>query len=141
VSVLVVDDDRIVLCRRAPTTFRGGLWCLPCGFVDYGEDFLNAGRREVHEETGLAVTMRSIVSVVSNFHTPELHTLVVVMVADVIGGELRAGDDVDAVSWHRAGDALPPLAFEADAHIIERYREAPFAGAPVESPPSDDGSS
>src|SRR5277367_6632606 len=66
VSVLVVEGDRIVLGRRAPSAFRGGQWCLPCGFVDWDEDFLAAGRREVLEESGLAVSINSIVSVVSN---------------------------------------------------------------------------
>jgi len=132
VSIFVTDGERIVLCRRTPHAFRGGTWCLPCGFVDYDEDFLTAARREAREETGLDVVVRSIVSVVSNFHLQDLHTLVVVLECDAIGGELRAGDDVDDVMWLAPGDPFPPLAFEADEHVIRRWFVTGITGAPVE---------
>jgi len=133
VSMFVTDGERIVLCRRAPESFRGGTWCLPCGFVDYDEDFLTAARREAREETGLDVVVRSIVSVVSNFHHDDLHTLVIVLECESVGGELRAGDDVDAVMWLAPDDPIPPLAFEADDHIIRRWFATGIAGAPVEA--------
>ena len=31
IAVLIVDDDKFLLCRRKPETFEGGKWCLPCG--------------------------------------------------------------------------------------------------------------
>src|SRR5947209_3640981 len=51
VSVLVADQRRVLLGRRKPSTTQGGLWCMPCGFVEYGEDFITAAAREVLEET------------------------------------------------------------------------------------------
>lgn len=30
-----------------------GFWCLPCGYVDYGETTREAAKREIYEETGL----------------------------------------------------------------------------------------
>ena len=38
---------------------------LVAGFIEFGEDFLSAGVREVREETGLSVRVQSILSVVS----------------------------------------------------------------------------
>ena len=140
VSVLVSDGERVVLCRRTPSSFQGGRWCLPCGFVDFDEDFLTAGRREVREETGLNVAVRSILSVVTNRHTPALHTLVIVLEASVIDGDLMAGDDADRAEWF-VPSALPDLAFEADDHIIARYFAEPGFGAPVDprfAHPADD---
>src|SRR5262249_767660 len=55
VAVLVTEGDRVLLGRRAGRTRGGGLWELPSGFVEFDEDFLSAGRREVREETGLEV--------------------------------------------------------------------------------------
>jgi|ERR1700741_2537660 len=46
---IVVCEDSVLLIRRGDT----GLWALPGGHVDPGEDFAVAGIREVAEETGL----------------------------------------------------------------------------------------
>ena len=139
VSVLVNDNGRVLLCRRRAGRFQGGLWCLPCGYIEYHEDFLTAAVREVKEETGVDVRVKAIVSVCSNFFTPDLHTLVVVLLAEPVGGKLAQGDDEnDAVQWFTFADGLPSMAFEADDHIIKRYFATRLAGAPVESPKSID---
>lgn len=132
VAVLVVEGERILLCRRAPTAFEGGRWCLPCGYVEYDEDFLTAAAREVEEETGLVVQIDAILSVSSNFLAPAIHTVVTVLLARPAGGELQAGDDVDLARWFAYGEELPDLAFESDGHIIERYFSTRVPGAPVE---------
>ena len=75
------------------------------------------------EETGLDVEILSIVNVVSNLLSPGLHTLAIVLLAGVVGGELCAGDDLEALEWVPLSGPLPEMAFEADEHIIERYQE------------------
>jgi 8-oxo-dGTP diphosphatase len=132
VSVLVVDGERFLLCRRRPHSLQGGKWCLPCGYVEFYEDFLTAARREVKEETGLDVEIKSLLSVVSNFLTRDVHSMVAVLLAEAVGGEACAGDDVDQVRWISLTEELPDLAFEADRHIIKRYFVTQLAGAPVD---------
>jgi len=133
VSVLVVDGERFLLCRRRPRSLEGGKWCLPCGYVEFHEDFLTAARREVKEETGLDVEIEAILSVVSNFFTRDVHSMVAVLLAHVMGGEAQAGDDVDQVRWVSLADDLPALAFEADRHIVDRYFLTRLPGAPVDA--------
>ncbi|BBB89592.1 MAG TPA: NUDIX hydrolase [Methylomusa anaerophila] len=133
VSVLIVKEDQVLLGKRAEGAFQAGMWCLPCGFIEFDEDFLTAARREVREETGLTVKIQSILSVMSNYLAVNLHTLVVVLLARAIDGELRPGDDVAAVEWFPLAGPLPEMAFEADAHIIERYRQTRTNGAPVDA--------
>jgi 8-oxo-dGTP diphosphatase len=54
-AVLLTDEmGRVLLVKRGPTSTRPGRWCIPCGFVDYGEDVRAAAARELHEETGLS---------------------------------------------------------------------------------------
>jgi len=133
VSVLIVGaDGRFLLCRRAPYAVDGGKWCLPCGFIEYDEDFLSAARREAREETGLEVEIVSLISAASMFHTPDRHDLAVVLLARPGGGELAPSDDIDDVRWFAFDERVPELAFEADAHVIARYRESPIEGLPVD---------
>ncbi|MET7498779.1 NUDIX hydrolase [Streptomyces microflavus] len=57
VGALITDEDgRVLLLRRRPHDFLGGLWELPGGGVEPGERLVDALCREVLEETGLTVT-------------------------------------------------------------------------------------
>ncbi|HEY6008903.1 MAG TPA: NUDIX hydrolase [Geobacteraceae bacterium] len=132
VVILITAEDRVLLGRRAATSYAPAKWCLPGGYIEFGEDFLTAGIREVREETGLTVEIDSILSVCSNFLAAELHTLVVVLHARVAGGEPRPGDDLEELGWFPLSGPFPELAFEADRHIIERFRLTPLTGAPVD---------
>ena len=81
---------------------------------------------------GCGCEILSLLSVVSNFLAEELHTLVVVLLGRVAGGQARAGDDLEELRWFPLEGPLPPMAFQADRHIIERYWLTRLAGAPVD---------
>jgi ADP-ribose pyrophosphatase YjhB (NUDIX family) len=132
VVVLIEEEGQLLLGRRGPRSFEPGRWCLPGGFIEYAEDFLTAAIREVREETGLRVEIRSLLSVVSNFLADDLHTLVVVLLGRVAGGAPQAGDDLEELRWFPLEGPLPPMAFQADRHIIERYCLTRLSGAPVD---------
>lgn len=132
VVVVITEGDSVLLGKRTDRSFAPQKWCLPGGFVEFDEDFLSAAIREVREETGLQVAIRSILSVVSNFLAAELHTLVVVLLADVVGGKPAAGDDLEELRWVSLRGPFPDLAFEADRHIIERYARTRLEGVPVD---------
>ena len=133
VSGLIVENGRGWLGRRGPGRFMPGKWCLPCGFIEYDEDFLTAALREVQEETGLTVALQSIINVTANFLIANLHTVVIVFLARVTGGTLCPGDDIDSLAWFDAVGPLPEMAFAGDTHIIERYCCQQIAGLPVEA--------
>jgi ADP-ribose pyrophosphatase YjhB (NUDIX family) len=134
VPVLVVDEGRFLLCKRSTASLLGpGKWCLPGGHVEWDENFLRTGVREVKEETGVDIEIMSIISVTSIFHNRNNHSLAVVLLARAISG-IAQGDglETDAARWFSVAEPLPDMAFEGDRHIIERYFEAPFAGIPVD---------
>ena len=58
-AVLIEQDGCILLVRRASEPFRG-LWTLPAGFVNGGEDPAEAAARECLEETGLSVNVTHV---------------------------------------------------------------------------------
>lgn len=131
VSILVVDEGRVLLGKRAGEPGKG-TWSLPSGYVEYEDDFLSTAIREAKEETGLGVAVGSIINVVSSFVSPRFHFLTVYVVARVVGGELVAGDDLAAVEWFSADGPLPKMGFEEDVRTIELYRDG-FEGIPVDA--------
>ena len=132
IVVLITKGKNILLGKRGLKSFQTGKWCLPGGFIEYEEDFLTAAIRETKEETNLDVGIKSILSVVSNFLTSELHTVVIVLLAEVLGGNIEAGDDIDELNWFSVSEPLPEMAFLADKHIVERYFSNRFPGIPID---------
>lgn len=118
-AVLVVEDGRVLLVRRVNEPFRG-LWTLPAGFVNGGEDPAEAAARECLEETGLSVRVTRVYDIVSGREHPRGADFVIVYQVEVTGGELQAGDDADAVEWFD-GLHLPPLAFLATKKVLQSF--------------------
>jgi ADP-ribose pyrophosphatase YjhB (NUDIX family) len=131
VVVLIEEDGQVLLGKRSGS-YGTGKWGLPMGFIEFDEDFLTAAIREVKEETGLDIEIRSILSVVSNFLSSRLHTLAIILLARVVGGKPNAADDLESLEWFPLAGPLPEVAFEADAHICERYYRTQLEGAPVD---------
>lgn len=118
-AVLIVQDDRVLLVQRANEPFRG-LWTLPAGFVNGGEDPAEAAERECLEETGLSVRVRRVYDIVSGREHPRGADFVIVYEAEVISGEMAADDDADAVEWFNKNN-LPPLAFRATQKVLQSF--------------------
>ncbi|MEW5869279.1 MAG: NUDIX hydrolase [Chloroflexota bacterium] len=116
VAALIEQDGLVLLVRRANDPQRG-LWTLPAGFVDAGEDPEQAVVRECLEETGLQVHVCGLLGVLAGQeHARGAHILIVYQ-AEVTGGDLRAEDDVDQAAFF-SSQALPPLAFATTQKIL-----------------------
>ena len=120
-AVAIRDEaGRVLLVQRGPGQFGAGQWCLPCGFVEWGEDVRATAAREAREETGLEVEIGDVLQVASNFHDREHPTIGVWFAATRIDTtEPLAGDDAVAVAWFDPA-APPPLAFPTDAELLTR---------------------
>jgi ADP-ribose pyrophosphatase YjhB (NUDIX family) len=114
----VEKDGRILLVRRVMEPFQG-LWTLPAGFVDAGEDPAAAAMRECLEETGLTVRVTRVLDVVPGREHERGADFVIVYGAEVVDGILHPADDADAAEWF-ARDQFPPLAFRATQIILSR---------------------
>ncbi|MUG96220.1 NUDIX domain-containing protein [Scytonema sp. UIC 10036] len=102
----ILPDGRIVLIRRRDN----GLWALPGGMVDWGEDVPSAVERELMEETGLElVKIRRLVGVYSSpERDPRIHSICVVVEADV-RGDMLVQDTLEVMEIQAFPvDSLPP---------------------------------
>lgn len=115
VGVLVIDDGALLLVQRRMDPHQGS-WCIPAGFLDYGEDPKVTAVREVLEETNLHVRLIGLVDV---FYNPpgEGASVFVLYRGEQVSGVLQAGDDANAAGFFKA-DELPPLAFESTAAAV-----------------------
>jgi 8-oxo-dGTP diphosphatase len=118
-ATLVVEDGRVLLVRRANDPMRG-LWTLPAGFVDAGEDPAQAAARECLEETGLQVRVTGLLDVIFGLEHPRGAHIVIVYQAEVQAGALHPADDVDQVGFYEL-DRLPALAFRTTRQILDRF--------------------
>jgi len=121
VAAIVQQNGSILLGRRASGASYPGLWCIPCGYVEYDEEIRAAIEREFLEETGLIIKSGQVYAVLSNFHNPDVHTVGVWFMAEVVGGSLNPGDDLDKVAYF-AIDSIPDLAFPTDAQVVTMLR-------------------
>lgn len=113
----VVDRRGKVLMVRRGVEPGMGLWSLPGGYVDRGEQVEQAAEREVLEETGLKVAVTGLVGV---FSEPGDPVILVTYDSQIEGGVLEPGSEVQEVDFFPI-DELPPLAFPRDRQIVETW--------------------
>ena len=125
-GVLVEREGKILLVRRRMRP-RQGTWTFPAGFVEFDEDPADAAVRECREETGLEVEITGLLDVIAGREHKHGADIVIVYHARIVGGELRAADDVDRVAFFapdRDKDGLPPLAFRATRLALDKWRKS-----------------
>lgn len=119
VAALIEKDGRVFLVRRANDPQRG-LWTLPAGFVDAGEDPVRAIERECLEETALEVRVIGLLDVIYGQEHPRGAHILIVYRVEVISGDVHPADDVDRAAFFPRQD-LPPLAFSTTQKILASF--------------------
>ena len=108
-DLIVYTDDSVLLIKRKKDPFAGK-WAIPGGFIDPGEQPIDAARRELKEETD--VTMNDALTYVGLFNKPNRDPRVehvwsyafAVKVDNTITA--KGGDDASAAIWMPIKDAL-----------------------------------
>ena len=123
-GALVVRDGRVMLVRRAFEPFAGW-WDVPGGFMDAGEHPIDAVKRELKEETGLEIEPTRLVGVYMDMYGdgPDADdTMNLYYECEVVGGELRPGDDALEIGWFGPDDLPADVAFANGRAVLDDWR-------------------
>ena len=120
VAIIVIDQkDHILLGKRAHGWGKG-LWCIPCGKVEWGEEIREAAERELREETGLTAKAGPVVAVHSNFHDPEHLSVGIWFTGENIQGEAKTLDsELATLEWFPLSQT-PELCYPTDRLVIKQ---------------------
>jgi 8-oxo-dGTP diphosphatase len=122
------DKGRVLLVRASSKSGTPGVWSLPGGAVDHGEDPNHTVVRETAAETGLSVAVSGLRDVLADMRSlphrgVTIHTDRLIYSVSIRGGNLidRVGHPTDLARWHTLEEA-------------ERLRLRPFTAAALGLP-------
>lgn len=119
-GVILARGSEVLLVKRRFDP-RAGAWCLPAGFMEYGETPERCAVRETAEETGLEVRLTGLFGVYAGRDDPRTRAVLVLYTAERTGGRLRPGDDAIEAKWFR-GNRLPrAIAFAAHRQALAEF--------------------
>ncbi len=112
---------RILLVKRKYPP-RAGDWCFPAGFMEYEESPADCCVREIKEETGLDIEITNLFWVYSGHDDPRSNAVLIIYLADIIGGAPVAGDDAIETAFFPLDSMPHNIAFQAHRDAIDDYR-------------------
>jgi ADP-ribose pyrophosphatase YjhB (NUDIX family) len=122
-AVATDPQGRVLLVRASTRSGTPGVWSLPGGAVDHGEDPNHTVVRETAAETGLSVAVSGLRDVLADMRSlphrgVTIHTDRLVYEVTIRGGNLydRVGQPTDLARWHTLAEA-------------EKLRLRPFTAA------------
>jgi len=104
---------QVLLIQRKNHPYRGS-WVFPGGFIDLYEDPKDAAKRELQEETGIAIAELFQFAVFGRpDRDPRDHIISIIYAGVLAAGEQtpQGGDDAAKAAWY-AVSRTPPLGFD-----------------------------
>ncbi|MEL6360758.1 MAG: NUDIX hydrolase [Pseudomonadota bacterium] len=111
-AVVFRDQDVLLIKRGRPPLL--GQWSIPGGKVGFGESLEAAVKREVLEETGLAIKIGELINVFEALPeaAEDKHYVMVDFVAEWLDGEPVAADDAADAAFFPLDEALEKLKWD-----------------------------
>jgi 8-oxo-dGTP diphosphatase len=133
VLLLLVRGDQVLLALRRGTGYADGLWNLPSGKLEAGEDAVSGVLRETREEIGLRLDPADVRLAVTVHHRSRDLSARIGLVFAATHEPGRHGEPVNAepgkcagIRWFPA-DRLPPETYPYSAAGVKAFRDGePF---------------
>jgi 8-oxo-dGTP diphosphatase len=119
-AILSHDRDILLVKRKYPP--RAGDWCFPAGFMEYEESPEECCIREIKEETGFDIRISCLFWNYAGHDDPRSNAVLMMYLADIIGGELLAGDDALEAKFFTLDKIPLNIAFQAHRETIIDYK-------------------
>lgn len=132
VAVMITDKSERVLLGKTykPGDKRHNTWSFVNGFLEDGQNFIEAAHQEALEETGLKVKLQTLVGLVSTSYT-----ITPILKAQALTTEIKPTDnEFSEFLWIGAEDKIPKMSFEREEVILQRYFDQTLKEWPLESP-------
>ena len=121
-GAIIVEDKKILLVRRAHPP-KIDWWSIPAGFMEWDEHPTQTAVRELKEETGLDVRLTGFFEVYSGNDDCRNNAVLMLYLAEQVGGKLEAGDDASEVRFFGFHELPDKIAFESHRRALALYRE------------------
>lgn len=119
VGILLFNNkNQLLMIKRNNKKAEGvGSWCPPGGYINWGEHFFDAAKRETKEEVGINVDKVELFSVTSEI-LPTYHSITIWVASRSNGHKvIPDGDEVKEYQWSDV-DNLPQPLFEPFKQLI-----------------------
>ncbi len=124
-GILEDEHGRVLIARRDQASHAGGAWEFPGGKLNPGEAPIDALRRELAEEIGIAVRACEHIMTYAHEYAERVVTLHVFRVTDWAGEP--AGLEGQPLRWLRVDRLIDEGLLPADRPIVEKLLAQPAA--------------
>ncbi|MGI4748108.1 MAG: NUDIX domain-containing protein [Janthinobacterium lividum] len=139
VGAVVVQDERVLLCRRAIEPSRG-LWTLPAGYLELHETAAEGAMREVAEEAGASIVLDGILAIYNISRIGQVQIIYRGRFTDPANPVIEAGvESLEVGLFDWAGIPWSEIAFPSVRWALDAWRQ--IGQAPLLAPfgnPADD---
>ena len=121
-GIVINDDDQVLVIRRDDN----GHWEAPGGVLELGESFEDGVRREVLEETGVAVLVERLTGVYKNL----THGIVALVYrCRAAGGEPHPTEEAREVCWMTREQVESSMSPAFAVRVIDAFDDHPHSRA------------
>jgi len=101
-TVPIYNGKILIIQRSFKSKFLPGIWTLPCGKVDFGEDIEITALRELKEETGATGVIKKIIGTSKFIGTKDgidLHNAQVNFLVELNHDNIQIDDSSETYDW------------------------------------------